>query len=88
LWLQYRPSFTSNLESIVIGGRQIPTEPPGEHMREGARARSRMGARARVSLPPEGREAGRACSQGRLFLGWAAFGMAGFLEVVAVRCYY
>jgi hypothetical protein len=32
------PSFTSNLESIVIGGRQIPTEPLGEHMREGARA--------------------------------------------------
>ena len=53
-----------------------------------ARAGFRMGVRARVGLPPEGREAGRACGQGRLFLGWAAFGMAGFLEVVAVRCYY
>ena len=52
----------------------------------GARARSRMGARMSAwACRMEGREAGRACGQGRLVSGIGSFSGAGFLEEVAVH---
>jgi hypothetical protein len=52
-----------------------------------ARARSRMGARARVGLLPGGREAGRARCRGLSPDGQLLGGLVFFWEVVAIRYY-
>lgn len=55
-------------------------------VQSGARAGSRMGARARVGLPPGGREAGLACGQGACIRKGGAFlWRREFLEEVAVH---